>query len=125
MKLGLTAILSFVIIIVNAQFGLQIAIYEIFKPSIIESFCINKDIENSDCEAMCHMNKMAQEDQDSEQKTTPKDHEVQIKLFDQIADFLVEKQQNSFTNNDESNFLSYQSEILEQTIPQIIPPPRA
>lgn len=62
-------LLSVIVIVVNGHFGLQVAIYEVFKPEVIESFCINKDVKDSDCEARCHMSKVAA--QDSEEQQNP------------------------------------------------------
>ena len=62
-------LLSVVVIVVNGHFGLQVALYEVFKPEVIESFCINKDVKDSDCEARCHMSKLAA--QDSEEQQNP------------------------------------------------------
>lgn len=74
-------ILSLMIIVMNAHFGLQFVIYQMFKPAIIEQFCINKDQPDLECEAMCFMNETAKEHADaSESSTTEKT--VSIKLLE-------------------------------------------
>jgi hypothetical protein len=75
-------ILSFVIVIINAQFGLQIAIYEVFKPSIIEQFCINKDVVDSDCEAMCFMKDSVLEEGKTKKDPASAEHSITIKLVE-------------------------------------------
>lgn len=125
MKLLGAVILSLIIIVVNAQFGLQLAIYEIFKPNIIETFCINKDIEGSDCEAMCMMSELAQKDADSQPHSSSKlEHEVQIKLFDQncsldIASeyFVIEKKLSEIIFYKDTKLLSIHLGVLS-------PPPQ-
>jgi hypothetical protein len=72
--------LSSIIIIVNAHFGLQLALYQIFKPSIIENYCINKDVKGSTCEARCYMKKNLQ--QESKQDNTSSGHEIQFRLVE-------------------------------------------
>jgi len=75
-------ILSFVIVIINAQFGLQIAIYEVFKPSIIEQFCINKDVPDSDCQAMCFMKDSVLEEGKAQKDPASTEHQITIKLIE-------------------------------------------
>jgi hypothetical protein len=75
-------ILSFVIVIINAQFGFQIAIYEVFKPSIIEQFCINKDVVDSDCEAMCFMKDNVLDEGKAQKDPASTEHQITIKLVE-------------------------------------------
>lgn len=72
--------LSSIIIIVNAHFGLQIALYQIFKPSIIENFCVNKDIKDSACEARCYMKKNLQ--QETQNETPNSGNEINFRLVE-------------------------------------------
>lgn len=93
MRIIVVSILSIIIVVVNAQFGLQLAIYEIFKPNIIETFCVNKDVKDSDCEAMCKMSELAQDDANNDEKhSTTLEHEIQIKLFGQSIDMKIESE---------------------------------
>jgi hypothetical protein len=78
-------VLSFVIVVINAQFGLQLAIYEIFKPSIIEQFCINKDVPDSQCEAMCFMKDNVLEEGASKKEPASSEQTMVVKLVE--ADF--------------------------------------
>jgi hypothetical protein len=75
-------ILSFVIVIINAQFGFQIAIYEVFKPSIIEQFCINKDVVDRDCEAMCFMKDNVLDEGKAQKDPASTEHQITIKLVE-------------------------------------------
>ena len=71
---------SSLVLLMNAQFGLQIAFYEIFKPSIIEQYCINKLEPESDCEGACHMSELAQNDTpDNNDPATP-ENALEFKL---------------------------------------------
>ena len=72
--------LSSMIVIVNAHFGLQMAIYQIFKPSIIENFCVNKNVKDSACEARCYMKKNLQ--QETQQDTPATGNEIQFRLVE-------------------------------------------
>ena len=72
--------LSSMIIIVNAHFGLQMALYQIFKPSIIENFCVNKNVKDSACEARCYMKKNLQ--QETQQETPASGNEIQFRLVE-------------------------------------------
>jgi hypothetical protein len=87
MKRLLVYLLSFVIVVVNAQYGLQIAVYEVFKPTIIEQFCINKDVPGSDCEAKCFMKDKLLEEKQSKKDPASPEHSISIKLIE--ADFRV------------------------------------
>lgn len=118
-------ILSLVIVIVNAQFGLQLAIYELFKPSIIETFCINKDVENSDCEAMCKMSKLAQEDADkSDHHSNKIENEVQIKFFEIYLDIHLENLPSEIEEKETLEYAHFDSALVQRAEGIHSPPPQ-
>lgn len=126
MKLFGVSILSSIILLVNAQFGLQLAIYEIFKPNIIETFCINKDVEGSDCEAMCKMSEMAQEDADTQNHPkSPLEQDVQIKFFEQNISISVATETIPFEVEKTEMPSFYTCRLLDHHLGVLSPPPQA
>lgn len=125
MKKLVITLLSLVIILVNAQFGLQIAVYEIFKPSIIEEFCINKDNPDSDCEAMCHMSKKAREDSKHANKKSSLETEIQIKLTACDHSIPVVATFSNFGIELPVVFGRYTSPLLNNPPSQVFSPPKA
>jgi hypothetical protein len=82
MKRIAAILLSIVVIVVNGHFGLQVALYEIFKPEVIQSFCVNRDVKDSDCEARCHMSKVAAQDTGEQDKSSlPTTFKIKISEF--------------------------------------------
>lgn len=43
--------------------------YHFFKESIIEFFCVNRDVPESDCEGFCYLTNQIQESQDKQTET--------------------------------------------------------
>lgn len=118
-------ILSLIIVIVNAQFGLQLAIYELFKPSIIETFCVNKDVEDSDCEAMCKMSKLAQEDADKSDNHSNKiEHEVHIKFFETSLYIQIESIPIEIEEKETLVYAHYDSALMQRAEGVHSPPPQ-
>lgn len=125
MKNLFAILLSVVVVIVNAQFGLQIAVYEVFKPSIIEEFCVNKDVPDSTCEAMCHMTKVAEKDTKNSKETTNSSSTIEIKLIE--ADFkVVSLAMPALSAIDiKHNYPKVVFELLQSEIPTLDAPPKA
>lgn len=52
---------SLLVMIMTTQNGLNIAIYEMAKPYIIENYCVNKAAPELKCDGKCHLTKVIQE----------------------------------------------------------------
>jgi hypothetical protein len=82
---------SSVILLVNAHFGLQIAIYQIFKPALIEQYCVNKLKPESNCEGACHMSEIAQNNAAENNSALPENTaEIKFKFLEfcfQLKDY--------------------------------------
>jgi hypothetical protein len=58
-----TILFSFFILMVTTQNGLNIVIYELAKPYIIEKYCINKQSPELHCNGKCHLAKVMTQDE--------------------------------------------------------------
>ncbi len=93
--------------------------YHIFKESIIELFCVNRNVPDSDCEGFCYLTSQIQEQQDKQ----PESRAAHSEYYPGTILPDLKTNQNLFPNNDES-FITVTVYGISQSIKTEIPPPK-
>lgn len=121
MKKFVVILFSVFIVLINAQFGLQMAIYQAFKPELIEKYCVNKNNPDADCEARCHMKKSLDKENTQKNGTT----EISFKLAEfysstSVAAIIASPVKILFQSESNTPYLF--SPITVNLLPAIQPP---